>query len=69
MPDNFPDFVNFVVRHPKIDFLDQNNLLLGLKIFDIDIEILNAHLPLAQTPFFYETTELKAQANSAQANL
>ena len=61
MPDNFPDILNLALWHPNLDFLDRNNIIQGLRLFDFDVDRLNAATPLAQTPVLLDVAQLKPQ--------
>jgi hypothetical protein len=65
MPDNFPDILNFTLAHPQLNFLDKNNIFQGMKMFDIDIEALNAVKVIAQKAMTIEVAELRSTGSSA----
>ena len=60
MPDNFPEILNFVIWHKNLDFLDRINISQGLKLFDFDLEQINAFKPLAQAPVLFDVAQLTA---------
>lgn len=49
-PFNLPDLIALVFEHPRTDFLDKNSLLVGLEMFDFDLEAMNADKLLVERP-------------------
>lgn len=47
-PFNFVDTVNLCLEHKNTRFIDKQNLLLGLQLFDFDINELNSGRLLAE---------------------
>ena len=66
-PFNFVDTVNLCLEHPNTRFLDKQNLLLGLQLFDFDINELNSGRLLAEQGVIMTET-LKSEVEDTELN-